>query len=149
MTEQEELREIAGRLAALEVTTDTSGTVVYADGQSVAALGYTITPDPRFDALRGEHGYFREQYIATDQRPAGWWCSACGLTDDQAEEAYCLRTDLGAGVRVAAACGWSVRFDALDDGRWECWMPGFSETFADTPELALFRALDEAVKEGG
>lgn len=58
--------------------------------------------DPRFDALRGEHEWERQD------------CRRCGaynnpLTDEKPAP-YCLRTDLGSIVRAAAAHGP----DALD-----------------------------------
>lgn len=60
--------------------------------------------DLRFDALRGEH----QMYPGVEM--AGW-CFVCSRWDeDKAFGTYCLRTDLGALVRVAAACGLAVAY---------------------------------------
>ena len=76
--------------------------------------------DKRFDALRGEH-HDHEQQIAANGREAGFWCINCGeradydLDEGVTERApYCLRTDLSALVRVAAACGEAVLRQVLE-----------------------------------
>lgn len=73
-------------------------TVSSGSDRCVACQGSGL--DPRFAALRGEHDWYDRT------------CRGCGfydnpLTDDEPPP-YCLRTDLGALVRVAAACGPGV-----------------------------------------
>ena len=115
MTNDEELREIAGRLAALTVpVTGARGVPATWDEPQ------KMQPDKRFDALRRE-------------------------------------TDLGAWVRVAAALGYAAEFAQVKE-KWGCDLMKMPATYlsrathntsADTPELAIARAMDAAVKEGG
>ena len=123
MTNDEELREIAGRLAALTVpVTGARGVPATWDEPQ------KMQPDKRFDALRREH--------------------EIGVT---------VSTDLGAWVRVAAALGYAAEFAQVKE-KWGCDLMKMPATYlsraahntsADTPELAIARAMDAAVKEGG
>ena len=57
-------------------------------------------PDPRFEALRGEHEWDYEGY-----------CKRCGEgkfgRDDVMPQPYCLRTDLGSILEAIRACNFS------------------------------------------
>ena len=106
-------------------------------------------PDPRFAALRGEH----ETYGTSDD-PICWHL-------DDWDAPYCLRTDLGAIVEAAAACGLTVsglgyRTTALGAKGWICdlrlsdtpsayWWEGVSPD--GTPAEAAGRALAAWVEQ--
>ncbi len=103
----------------------------------------TAVPDPRFEALRGEHD--------VDGGGRGVSCHGCDWEGNEGEgpaTPYCLDTSLGSIVRAAAAYGfgqlvavvyaireaYQVNTDTYNS--WE-WHP--------EPELAAARALKEAV----
>ena len=96
--------------------------------------------DPRFAPLRGEHDPEVMNFRL---------CRRCGVTlhgDDWADAKsyapYCLRTDLGALARVAAACGGEVLgkvLQRIDDGYS---IGGF---WQEEPEDAAALALVAAV----
>ena len=111
--------------------------------------------DPRFDALR-VHDW-----------ELGCWndcerCHACELTYDQGAAApimpYCLRIDLGSGIRVAAACGLYVVHlgdgMGLTQGDWLATLQAWGsqkrwDGYGDTETDALARAFVAAVPLGG
>jgi hypothetical protein len=114
-------------------------------------LGY-IELDPRFAALRGEHEWQFQFSEGERQRDV---CSRCGKEFRYPDELnpYCLRTNLGAIVRAAAACDLSLRLQMSkyrNTDKWFCvWrrvgQPHMDKTtMADTPEEAAMRALYEA-----
>ena len=99
---------------------------------------------PRFDALRGEHQWERQD------------CRRCGaynnpLTSDEPSP-YCLRTDLGSIVRAAAACGlWFNQIYALTPEEWyaaltiDSHIEALVQEEGSTPEDAAARAFVAAV----
>jgi hypothetical protein len=110
--------------------------------------------DPRYSALRGEHE------VEDDTFNSSWsgrrYCRNCDAESsarkDDWPKGYCLRTDLGAGVRVTEeVCGHCVihiTFEG-DPRRHYVTLHGskLNQSYSgegDTLELALFRAIDAA-----
>ena len=101
---------------------------------------YADSDDPRFDALRGKHD-FESDYLG------GYVCKVCDV-DNQYEGnpidvGYCLRTDLGAGVRVAAACGLVVVLSKYSDGQWKAVL-GLAQVPVGEPHTAWANEPEEA-----
>ena len=109
--------------------------------------GTKWVPDKRFEVLRGEHDFIHESDDVD-------LCFACGQLKPCGGEGdgYCLRTDLGAIVRAAAACGNRVEIWKYSE-TWSAWVigeripkaPNIHHGRADTPELAAALALRAAV----
>ena len=90
--------------------------------------------DPRFDALRGEHLW---HYVGLGDHD----CVHCDLrvNDLGSHNPVCLRTDLGALVRVAAACGLFVTIGVYskDSGFYEVALSKFFESEGEWTADAL------------
>ena len=111
---------------------------------------HTRIPDPRFDALRGEHDWLQSPVIESPLTIefCRWCLLARTLVDS---EPYCLRTDLGALVRVAAACGFEILRDYVLDAVKDFYdRESYGGTYHDlegvtTPEDAAAAALVAAL----
>ncbi len=107
--------------------------------------------DPRFAGLRGEHDF---------ERGSGYHetCRICGIYKTKHDPGipYCLRTDLGALARVAAACGWTVADIAFFDGAYHVQLTTWGKGIIDNAredeaaaevEDAFTKALVAALRE--
>ncbi len=106
--------------------------------------------DPRFDALRGEHLWNETGLVELVST-----CHYCGWSDGgdytKPRPPHCLRTDLGALVRVAAACGLVVCFEppSQHERRWLCSLSATHKRGrGNTPEDALAQLIVAAVPLG-
>ena len=76
---------------------------------------YADSDDPRFAAISGSHAHFGQGGYSD---PISCEEAAC---DGHAE----VRTDLGALVDVANACGWYVGEISESEGEWDVGLVGF------------------------
>jgi len=141
---QDEIREIAGRLAARKVSAG-------------ALKGVPIQKlDPRFDALRGDHKIGITLECVTER------CLNCGVSSNDVgywsprivAKTDCPCTDLGAGAEVAYQLGIEIRlmkYQGEPRVGWRKWPDEDDWHFApkegDSRELALFRAIEAFIKK--
>lgn len=165
MSSNDGAREVAERLAELRVPCDEM-LALLADNdrldtedrfgvrrltarhQRLHRCGGTV-PNTRFAALRGEHDI--ESGISGGP-PAR--CRRCGNTADESRYPWsyasafgkpCLRYDMGAWVRVAAACGFACLSEVLSAVQDAFWWPaaeGFALRERLDPETAAARAVE-------